>query len=84
MVPVTVDGETVKLATITYKPVGAGPFPTLIFHHGSTGRGFDPSLFARPYDPKPLANWLTARGWGVEIAQRTATARFMIIPRRKG
>lgn len=31
MVPVTVDGETVKLAVITYKPAGNGPFPTLIF-----------------------------------------------------
>jgi dienelactone hydrolase len=70
MVPVTVDGEAVKLATITYKPVGAGPFPTLIFHHGSTGRGFDPSLFARPYDPKPLANWFTARGWAVVLPSR--------------
>src|SRR6516164_6074444 len=36
MVPVSVDGETVKLAVITYKPAGNGPFPTLIFHHGST------------------------------------------------
>ena len=25
MVPVTIDGETVKLATITYKPDGPGP-----------------------------------------------------------
>ncbi len=47
MVPVTVDGEAVKLALITYKPAGPGPFPTLIFQHGSTGRGNDPSLFAR-------------------------------------
>jgi hypothetical protein len=45
MVPVTIDGEQVKLATITYKPPGNGPFPTLIFHHGSTGRGRDPALF---------------------------------------
>ena len=41
MVPVTVDGETVKLAVITYKPDGPGPFPTVIFNHGSTGRGDD-------------------------------------------
>jgi dienelactone hydrolase len=70
MVPVTVDGETVKLATITYKPAGAGPFPTLIFHHGSTGRGRDPSLFARPFDPKALAEWFTARGWAVVLPSR--------------
>lgn len=35
--PVTVDGEQVKLAVLTYKPAGDGPFPTLVFHHGSTG-----------------------------------------------
>lgn len=70
MVPVTVDGEPVKLATITYKPAGSGPFPTLIFHHGSTGRGNDPSLFARPYDPRTLAEWFTARGWAVVLPSR--------------
>jgi hypothetical protein len=32
MVPLTIDGEQVRLATITYKPPGNGPFPTLIFH----------------------------------------------------
>jgi predicted acyl esterase len=70
MVPVTVDGEQVKLATITYKPAGDGPFPTLILHHGSTGRGRDPSLFARPSDPKVLAEWFTARGWAVVLPSR--------------
>ena len=70
MVPVTVDGERVRLATITYRPAGAGPFPTLIFHHGSTGRGNDPSLFARPYDPRALADWFTARGWAVVLPSR--------------
>jgi hypothetical protein len=48
MVPVIIDGAPVRLATITYKPAGPGPFPTLIFHHGSTGRDNDASLFARP------------------------------------
>lgn len=70
MVPVTIDGEQVKLATITYKPPGSGPFPTLIFHHGSTGRGNDPSIFARPYDPRTLAQWFTARGWAVVLPSR--------------
>jgi dienelactone hydrolase len=70
MVPVTVDGEAVKLATITYKPAGNGPFPVLIFHHGSTGRGTDPSIFARPSNPKTLAEWFTARGWAVVLPSR--------------
>jgi dienelactone hydrolase len=70
MVPVVVDGESVKLALITYKPPGNGPFPTLIFHHGSTGRGNDPSIFARAYDPRTLAQWFTARGWAVMLPSR--------------
>lgn len=70
MVPVTIDGESVRLALITYKPPGNGPFPTLIFHHGSTGRGNDPSIFARPYDPRTLAQWFTARGWAVMLPSR--------------
>lgn len=70
MVPVTIDGETVRLATITYKPAGSGPFPTVILHHGSTGRGNDPSLFARPYEPRPLIQWFTARGFAVILPAR--------------
>jgi pimeloyl-ACP methyl ester carboxylesterase len=70
MVPVTLDGATVRLATITHKPAGNGPFPTLIFHHGSTGTGRDSALFARPYDPVSLANWFTARGWAVVFPAR--------------
>ena len=68
--PVTVDGEQVKLATITYKPAGNGPFPTLIFHHGSTGRGNDPAAFARPYNPTTLVQWFTDRGWAVILPSR--------------
>ena len=70
MVPVTIDGEQVKLATITYKPDGGGPFPVLIFHHGSTGRGTDPSIFTRPSNPKALAEWFTARAWAVVLPSR--------------
>ena len=70
MVPVTVDGEQVRLAVITYRPAGNGPFPTLIFHHGSTGRGTDPSLFARPYNPRPTVDWFVARGWAVLLPAR--------------
>src|SRR4029450_7588835 len=70
MVPLTIDGEQVKLATITYKPPGNGPFPTLIFHHGSTGLGRDSALFERPYDPKALVGWFTARGWAVILPSR--------------
>ena len=62
-VSVTIDGTTVKLSTVTYKPPGDGPFPTLIFHHGS-------SSFERPYDPKVIAHWFVARGWAVIAPSR--------------
>lgn len=60
---VAIDGTTVKLSTVTYKPMGDGPFPTLIFHHGS-------GLFERPYDPKAVAQWFVARGWAVIAPSR--------------
>lgn len=57
-VSVAIDGTTVKLSTVTYKPTGDGPFATLIYHH-------DEGL-ERPYDdPKVIAHWLVARGWAV-------------------
>jgi len=41
LVPVLVDGETVRLAMRIYKPVAGNPAPTLVFNHGSTGMGTD-------------------------------------------
>ena len=76
MTPLTIDGESVKIATITYRPPGNGPFPTLIFHHGSTGNGGDPALFAGRYDPRALANWFTARGWAVISAVAPRAGRL--------
>jgi dienelactone hydrolase len=70
MMPVSVDGEQVRLAFITYKPQGAGPFPTLIFHHGSTGSGTEPSRFPQTFDPGALAYWFVARGWAVVLPSR--------------
>jgi hypothetical protein len=51
------------LAVRIYKPAIAGPAPTLVFKHGSTGRGNDPSLFARPIDFPPLAQFFVECGW---------------------
>ena len=62
-VAVAIDGATVKLNTVTYRPTGDGPFPTLIFHHGS-------GSFERPYDPKTVAQWFVARGWAVIAPSR--------------
>jgi dienelactone hydrolase len=62
-VSVAIDSTAVRLNTVTYKPPGDGPFPTLIFHHGS-------GKFEHPYDPRTLAQWFVARGWAVIAPSR--------------
>jgi dienelactone hydrolase len=61
-VSVAIDGTTVKLSTVTYKPTGDGPFPTLIFHHGAVSHP--------PYDPKAVTQWFVSRGWAVIAPSR--------------
>jgi dienelactone hydrolase len=56
--------------TITYKPDGAGPFPTLVFHFGSQPPRKGRALLARDYNPKPLAQWFVQRGWAVVFPAR--------------
>ena len=70
MVPVSIDGEAVRLAMRVYQPHGAGPFPTLVFNHGSTGSGRDPARFARPIDFPELAQFFVNRGWAVVLPAR--------------
>jgi dienelactone hydrolase len=53
-----------------YRPATAGPTPTLVYNHGSTGRGRDPSLFTRPIDNPALAQFFVQRGWAVVIPAR--------------
>lgn len=70
MVPVQLDGETVKLKVVAYRPAAPGPVPTLIFHHGSTGRGTDPALFSGVFIPQRLVEFFTHRGWAVVLPSR--------------
>jgi dienelactone hydrolase len=74
MVPVVVDGQTVRLEMRIYKPAMARPVPTLVFNHGSTGRGRDPSLFTRPIDFPALAQFFVQRGWAVVMPARRGRA----------
>jgi dienelactone hydrolase len=55
---------------IVYTPLSSGPFPTLIFHHGSTGNGDDPSLFDDAYSSETLAKAFVDRGFMVLFPQR--------------
>jgi len=70
MVPVTIDGEQVRLEMRVYEPTAAGPAPTLVFNHGSTGRGTNPEVFTRPLDFPEVARFFVARGWAVVIPAR--------------
>ena len=70
LVPVVVDGETVRLAIRVYRPPGERAAPTLVFNHGSTGTGRDPGRFARPIDFPELAAAFVKRGWAVVMPAR--------------
>src|SRR5262249_61844814 len=50
LVPVTIDGESVRLEMRVYEPANGAPAPTLVFNHGSTGGGPEPAIFIRPPD----------------------------------
>lgn len=61
-VPVTVDGQSIRLQMRIYKPAGDGRFPTLVFHHGSMGYGTDSSRFKQAVDAPAVAAFFVQRG----------------------
>lgn len=63
-------GEQITLEMVTFRPAGPGPFPTLVFNHGSTGIGNDPSLFTATVTSPALAKYFNDRGWMVVFPQR--------------
>jgi dienelactone hydrolase len=63
-------GAPVRLRFELQRPAGAGPHPLLVLHHGSTGRGNDPSRFPAPWFAAALANSFAAAGWLVAAPQR--------------
>ena len=70
MVPVMVDGQTVHLEMRIYKPSTEAKAATLVFNHGSTGNGRDPSLFTKAVDFPQLAQFFVQRGWAVVMPAR--------------
>ena len=70
MMPVKIDGESIRLAVRINRPAGKGPFPTLIFHHGSTGWGTDPERFKVFREFEKVADWFVRRGWMVVLPAR--------------
>ncbi|KFL30178.1 dienelactone hydrolase [Devosia riboflavina] len=59
-----------RLEIVAARPEGAGPFPTLVFNHGSTGRGQNTSLYGRTVAPGIVANYFVERGWMALFPQR--------------
>jgi len=63
-------GRPVALELVARRPSGPGPFPTLVFNHGSTGSGTNPAVFRRTMACAPLADFFAERGWQVIFPQR--------------
>jgi dienelactone hydrolase len=68
--PYTENGESVSLEVVLFKPVVDGRYPTMVFHHGSTGDGSDPSRFGNTFFSKSIALYFVERGWMVAFPQR--------------
>ena len=64
------NGKAISLEVIIAAPTGTGPFPAVMFNHGSTGSGTDPSLFGRTWASDSVAQFFNQRGWLVAFPQR--------------
>jgi dienelactone hydrolase len=74
MLGVQLDGRMINLELRIYKPKGSGPFPTIVFNHGSTGSGQDPETFKYPIRVTALANFFVPRGWAIIAPARRGRA----------
>ncbi len=59
-----------RLEIVAAKPRHEGPYPTIVFNHGSTGRGHNKSLYTRTVSPAVVANYFVERGWMILFPQR--------------
>ena len=65
-----IDDADVRLATTIDVPPGNGTFPLLVFNHGSTGRGNDPTLYRRTVLFPDIADFFVAHGYIVATPMR--------------
>lgn len=68
--PFVENGQAVSLEVVLFRPLTEGRYPTLVFNHGSTGDGSDPSQFGVTFTSKSIAAYFADRGWMVAFAQR--------------
>ena len=64
------NGRPVTLEVVIYKPAGNGPFPALMFNHGSTGSGDNSASFVSTWASASLAKFFVDKGWLVAFPQR--------------
>ena len=64
------EGRPVTLELAISKPKGDGPFPTLVFNHGSVSNGNDPREVTHTVTYPELAAFFNERGWLVVFPQR--------------
>jgi dienelactone hydrolase len=62
--------QAVTLELVYRKPLGDGPFPTLLFTHGSTNNGSDHRELRFTASYPELSEFLNDRGWLVVLLQR--------------
>jgi dienelactone hydrolase len=70
LTPFVENGIEVELEVVLFTPPGPGPFPAVMFNHGSTGDGSDPSLFTLTWTSESVAQFFAARGWLTAFPQR--------------
>lgn len=58
------------LEIVAAKPEGQGPFPTVVFNHGSTGKGQNRSVYSRTVAPAVIAEYFVGQGWLTLFPQR--------------
>lgn len=71
--PYTEDGKSLTLEMVVYRPTSALPdqaIPTLVFNHGSTGRGDKAEWFKLTWESAAIGNYFAAKGWQVLFPQR--------------
>ncbi|MBL8516791.1 MAG: dienelactone hydrolase family protein [Betaproteobacteria bacterium] len=68
--PFVSGGDSVTLEVVVFEPLSPGPWPAVLFHHGSTGNGDDPTLFTQTFTSESVARHFTERGWLVAFPQR--------------
>ncbi|MBI3101719.1 MAG: alpha/beta hydrolase [Burkholderiales bacterium] len=65
------DGRAQTLEAVVYRPANTrGPLPTVVFNHGSTGRGDRPEWFTSTWTSPEVAQYFTSKGWQVVFPQR--------------